>query len=145
MDHIAKEQEKTAEWEAVTQIPRPDHPFEFGVRTSSTHLEVISGDGTNIPLIQDILVPTRWTGIRYPRKPGWNILEVAKDTASRFSYFVFDENQRTSVARSETLEANLRRFGTQKSFGTPGSSSKKESAVLTRSDGGRCYIVSSCE
>lgn len=125
LGQIAKEQEKLVEWEAVTQIPRPDHPFEFGVRTSSAHLEVTSDDGIQIPLIQDNLVPTRWTGIRYPRKPGWNFLGVPKDTASRFSYFVFDGNQRTSVARSQTLEANLRRFGTQKSFGTPASSSKK--------------------
>lgn len=126
LNHVAKEQGKKVAWEAVTQIPRPNHPFEFGIRTSSTNLEVMSDDGTHIPLMQDILVPTKWTGIRYPRKPGWNILGVAKDTVPHFSYFVFDENQRTSVSRSETLEANLREFGAQKSFGTPGSLSKKE-------------------
>ncbi len=125
LNTIVRGQDRVVEWKAVTQIPRSDQPFEFGLRTSLNTLEVKTDGGVNIPLLQDGLVYSKWTGTVYPRKTGWNQLEVSNDSIASFSYYVFDEDQRESVTRSETLEANLREFGTQNNFSTSVSTSKE--------------------
>ncbi|AEM71888.1 hypothetical protein Murru_2864 [Allomuricauda ruestringensis DSM 13258] len=125
LNTIVREQDRVVEWKAVTQIPRSDQPFEFELRTSLNNLEVKTDGGANIPLLQDGLVSSKWTGIVYPRTTGWSKLEVSNDSTPQFTYYVFDEDQRESVTRSGTLEANLREFGTQNNFSTSVSTSKK--------------------
>lgn len=125
LDEIVREQHTVVEWKAVTQTPRLDEPFEFELRTSLNSFEVKTDEGAYIPLLQDGLVSNKWTGIAYPRKRGWNQLEVSKDTIAHYSYYVFDEDQRGYVTRSETLEANLREFGTQNNFSSSVSTSRK--------------------
>lgn len=123
---IIKEQEKVIAWKSITEIPRINEPYEFEVRTSMNGIEVTTDEGVKIPLIQNSLVPNKWRGVKYPRKSGWNSIEVSNDTVSKFSYFVFDKNQRKSIALSEKLKANYREFGDQKGFNSVTSSSHKE-------------------
>lgn len=123
---ITKEQEKTIAWKSITETPRINEPFEFEVRTSMNGIEVTTDEGVNIPLIQNSMVTNKWRGVKYPRKSGWNTIEVSNDTVSKFSYFVFDKNQRKSIALSEKLKANYREFGAQKGFNSVSSSSHKE-------------------
>ncbi|MBA4743682.1 MAG: hypothetical protein H2058_00355 [Muricauda sp.] len=125
LNSIVRGQDRVVEWKAVTQIPRLDQPFEFELRTSLNDLEVKAGEGANIPLLQDGLVSNKWTGVVYPRKTGWNQLQASNDSIASFSYYVFNEDQRESVTRSKTLQANLREFGTQNNFSTSVSTTKE--------------------
>lgn len=113
---ITKEQEKVIDWKAITETPRIDEPLEFELRTSMNGIEVATDEGVHIPLIQNSLVPSKWRGVRYPRKSGWNTIEVSNDTVSKFSYFIFDKSQRKSITLSERLKANYWEFGAQKGF-----------------------------
>jgi len=126
LKNITKEQEEVIAWNAVTKTPRINQPFEFEVRTSINGTEVTTDEGAHIPLIQNSLVPSKWRGVQYPRKSGWNTIKVSNDTVSKFSYFVFDKNQRKSIALSERLKANYWEFGAQKRFNSIASSSHKE-------------------
>lgn len=125
LNSIVRGQDRVVEWKAVTQIPRPDQPFEFELRTSLNNLEVKTGEGANIPLLQDGLVSNKWTGAVYPLKAGWNKLEISKDTIAHYSYYVFDENHHKTLSQSETLKSNFRQFGAQNTFNTSVSASKK--------------------
>jgi len=123
---ITKEQKQKIAWKAITETPRINEPFEFEVRTSMNGIEVATDEGAHIPLIQNSLVPSKWKGVKYPRKSGWNTIEVSNDTVSKFSYFVFDKNQRKSITLSERLKTNYWEFGAQKGFQRIASSSHKE-------------------
>lgn len=125
LDNIARKQETLVEWKAHTQTPRIDEPFQFELRTSLKDIEVSTEEGANIPLLQDGLVPNKWTGIVYPRKSGWKELQVSNDSIPHYSYYVFDGNQHKTISQSKTLKANLRKFGSENTFGPSVSASKK--------------------
>ncbi|WP_421824421.1 hypothetical protein [Flagellimonas oceanensis] len=124
LNSIAKEKDKEVEWEGITAIPRPNQPFEFELRTMLGDMDIISADGANIPLIQNSVMPTKWTGKQYPRKTGWNQLRTSQDSIAPFSYFVFDDDQLESISESKTLETNQREFGSENTF-TPSVSETK--------------------
>ncbi|MHA7831736.1 MAG: hypothetical protein ACX93O_11600 [Flagellimonas sp.] len=125
LNNIAREQEALAKWKALTQTPRLDEPFQFEVRTSMNGIRVTTDKEANIPLLQDGLVQSKWKGVVYPRKKGWNELKVSKDSIAHYSYYVFDGNQHKTISQSETLKANLRQFGSENTFGASVSASKK--------------------
>lgn len=126
LNSIAKEKAREVEWKGITAIPRPNQPFEFELRTALGDMDIITAEGTNIPLIQNSVMPTKWTGKQYPRKTGWNQLRVSQDSIAPFPYFVYGENQLSSIAKSEKLKANYQRFGSENTFGESVSASKKE-------------------
>ncbi|WP_375324158.1 hypothetical protein [Flagellimonas sp. GZD32] len=115
MDALVPAIEKSSSWKMETKIPRVDEPAEFWVQTSASPLEVVSETNSNIPLIQDVSISSRWKGTQYPRKQGWNQLEIPADSTSQFSYYVFGENERASVSKQLVYEQNLRQFGQNKS------------------------------
>lgn len=130
LNSIAKEKVKEVEWKGDTAIPRPNQPFEFELRTALGDMDVITAEGANIPLIQNSVLSTKWTGRLYPKKTGWNQLRTSQDSIAPFSYFVYHEDALQSVTKSETLAANYRMFGTKGSFGTSVSASKKERKAI---------------
>ncbi len=125
LNNIAREQEALAKWKALTQTPRLDEPFQFEVRTSMSGIQVTTDKEANIPLLQDGLVQSKWKGVVYPQKKGWNELKVSNDSVAHYSYYVFDGNQHKTISQSETLKANLRQFGSENTFGASVSASKK--------------------
>jgi len=125
LDDIAREQETAVEWKALTHSPRIDEPFEFELQTALSNIEVKTDEETSVTLLQDALVNSKWKGVVYPRKLGWNELQVSNDSIPHYSYYVFDGNQYVTVSQSEILKANLRQFGSENTFGTSVSASKK--------------------
>lgn len=126
LNELVRQREVETEWQALTDVPRKDQPFEFQLRTHLESPQVETDQGAGIPLLQDFSVSTLWNGTRYPRNAGWNHLELSRDSLSRFSYYVFDTNDRKAVTQKNVLEANLRRFGQKKGFGRTSSSKSKE-------------------
>ncbi|WP_318345581.1 hypothetical protein [Flagellimonas baculiformis] len=126
LNELARQQEVETEWQALTDIPRKDQPFDFKLRTTMESPQVETGQGTGIPLLQDFSVSTLWNGTRYPRNVGWNHLGLSVDSLSRFSYFVFDTNERKAVAQQNVLEANIRQFGQHEGFGKVKSLTSKD-------------------
>ena len=128
LNGIAKGRESLVDWNAMTQVPRVDEPFEFVLRTSLNDVEVITDDGVRIPLLQNSVVPTQWNGIHYPRKTGWNQLRAFNDSLAPFSYYVFGDGQLVPISKSKTLETNLREFGSENTF-TPSVSRSNKALV----------------
>ncbi len=126
LDNIAREQETLVEWKAFTQTPRIDEPFEFELRTSLNDIEVTTEARSNIPILQDGLFSSKWTGVVHPRKSGWNRLQVSNDSISPFLYFVFGNDQLQTMLQYETMNANYQKFGTIGTFDGSASVSKKE-------------------
>ncbi len=107
---IVREREKVAEWESLTEIPRIDEPFQFNLRTRLETPQVHNEEAL-VPLRQDLQVSYYWQGTTYPRNPGWNQLEIQKDSIAPFSYYVFKADERNTVSQKNTLRVNNREFG----------------------------------
>lgn len=123
LNGIAKPQESEMAFEALTPIPKVDEPFLFEIQTLEENPQLKNSDGSPIALLQDASLPSKWSGKQYPRKIGWNQVRSVKDSTVIFSYYVFGEDQWTSVATAHTIQANKRKFGTDNRFrGKPASS-----------------------
>ena len=131
LNTIAREQETAVEWKSLTQIPKLDEPFEFELQTLLTDVEVTTEEGARIPLLQDIWIPGKFTGTVYPRKTGWNQLQVANDSISPWFYFVYDDGQLQNIHQSELRNANHQKFGSSSTFDDSKSVSKKELQAIT--------------
>ncbi|RIV43364.1 hypothetical protein FQ017_13015 [Flagellimonas pelagia] len=114
LNGIVRKSEMPAEWESITEIPKPDKPFHFKLRTGLP-TPYVKSDEAAISLIQNLEISTVWQGTTYPRNPGWNQLQIQKDSAADFHYYVYDDFQRKTVSEKQTREANLREFGMGKS------------------------------
>ncbi|GLU45332.1 hypothetical protein [Allomuricauda sp. NBRC 101325] len=131
LDALVPQQEKSASWKMETDIPRVDEPATFWVQSSKSPMEVETETKIKIPLLQDVSIPSLWNGIQYPRKEGWNQFQIPADSTSLFSYYVFGENERTTVSHQNVYEQNLRRFGQNKSSNTiVSATSKKMEPIL---------------
>src|SRR5690606_296266 len=106
-------------------------PFDFQLRTNVESPQVETNQGAGIPLLQDFSVSTLWNGTRYPRRTGWNHLQLSTDSLSRFSYYVFDTNERKAVTQKNVLEANIREFGQHEGFGKVKSSTSREHVPIS--------------
>lgn len=126
LNNITREQETVLEWKPLTQIPRLDEPFEFELQTLLTDVEIITEEGARIPLLQDILIPSKFTGTVYPRKTGWNQLQIANDSISPWLYFVYDDGQLQNIHQTQLRNANYQKFGSSSTFDDSASASKKE-------------------
>jgi len=126
LNNITREQETVLEWKSLTQIPRLDEPFEFELQTLLTDVEITTEEGARIPLLQDILIPGKFTGTVYPRKTGWNQLQIANDSISPWLYFVYDDGQLQNIHQTQLRNANYQKFGSNSTFDDSASASKKE-------------------
>ncbi|SDQ98544.1 hypothetical protein [Flagellimonas zhangzhouensis] len=126
LDALVPQFEKSASWEMVTDIPRVDEPANFWVHSSTNPLEVEIEASSKLPLLQDVPIPSRWKGVQYPRKKGWNQLQIPADSTSQFSYFVFGKNERTTVSQQNVYEQNQRYFGQGKSSNAQVSATSKK-------------------
>lgn len=126
LDALVPKLEKSASWEIETEIPRVDEPTSFWVQANKSPLEVETETNSKIPLLQDVIIPSRWKGTQYPKREGWNQLQISADSTSKFSYYVFGDNERTSVSQQLVYEQNLRQFGQgESSNALVGATSKK--------------------
>ncbi|MBR9855284.1 MAG: hypothetical protein GYB37_12025 [Algicola sp.] len=125
VNNMAREEQKEVKWTSLNTIPRIDQPFDFELRTSIKNVAVSSTEGANIPLLQDVLVPSKWTSTHYPRYHGWNELKISNDSLDSYTYFVFDNNQYRTVASIKKLEANLREFDSESTFKTTTSETRR--------------------
>ncbi|WP_108244348.1 hypothetical protein [Muricauda brasiliensis] len=126
LNNITREQETVVEWKSLTQIPRLDEPFEFELQTLLTDVEITTEEGARIPLLQDILIPGKFTGTVYPRKTGWNQLQIANDSISPWLYFVYDDGQLQNIHQTQLRNANYQKFVSNSTFDDSASASKKE-------------------
>ena len=126
LNNIAKEQESMLKWTAITQIPRRDEPFQFEVQTPLTDFQVQVNDDEIIPLLEDVLVPNKFTGVVYPKKTGWNQLRVFSDSILPLSYFVYEDEELQSIGQSEIMKVNYRKFGSKNTFDDSASILNKE-------------------
>ncbi|MCK0159265.1 hypothetical protein [Allomuricauda sp. F6463D] len=126
LNKVVRDFDALADWKALTTTSRVGEPFKFELRTSLNDFEIHTEEEHNIYMLQDILLSNKWTGTQYPRKTGWNQLTVSNDTLSKYSYYVFDENQRKAITLSNRLKTNKRQFGNKKGFTSVTSASQKE-------------------
>ena len=120
-----------AEWKALDPLPRVDAPFEFELWTPLELPMVKSGNGASIPLIQAYGSPTQWQGRLYPKKAGWNHLELPGDSLPPYSLYVFDKGERSAMGQAKRLEANVAHYGQSKTFGPLGKAVAKRPTPLS--------------
>ena len=111
IDKIAKRKFQSVAWKATTRLPRVDEPFTFQVRTNLEEFTVAREDSVPVSILQEPLIPNQFSGTLHPKKIGWNYLEVTNDSTSKFSYYVFDNNDWNTLNSFQTLSANKRHFG----------------------------------
>ena len=115
LDEISKKQQIGTAWEAMSEFPIVDVPFEFNLRTEIPKPEVSNQNGSQIALLQDVFVPAKWQGIEYPINEGWNELKIKNDTTADFFYYVFDSTQRIALNDQLKIDANSRYFESKES------------------------------
>lgn len=116
VNDVSKRKDKPLQWTALTTTPRIDQPYNFKVRTGIEGIEVVTENGARIPLLQDLLLPSKWTGTHYPREVGWNVLKATNDSLEPHSYYVYSHDQYKSISKAKTVQANMREFDTKRTF-----------------------------
>ena len=119
IEAIAKKNLANSTWEATTEYPGVNEPFNFELYNSDQNPSVFTNYKSEIPLLQDIHVKSKWEGVSYPRVTGWNQLKIESDSISVFNYFVFDSLQRVTLRNHLKTKANLNYFGSQKLIESP--------------------------
>lgn len=109
-----------AQWEDLAPLPRVDAPYGFRLRTAREEPLVNSGEGSAIPLIQDPALPTLWQGRFYPKRAGWNRLEILGDSLYGHTFYVYAPEQRKAMGQAARLEANVRLYPGPGTFGPLG-------------------------
>ena len=115
LDEVSKKLPINATWEAISEFPKVDVPFDFNLRTSIQKPEVSNQNESQIALLQDKYVPSKWKGIEYPKNKGWNELKIENDSMANFFYYVFDSTQRITLNDQLKMNTNLRYFESQES------------------------------
>ncbi|TLP71888.1 hypothetical protein [Maribacter sp. ACAM166] len=109
-DKISKKKNTSVEWEAETQVPRIDAPFDFKLRTNLEEYTVLNENDDSVAMLQNSMVPMRYLGTVYPKKIGWNHLKIETDSSSQFPFYVFDSLVWKSLTSSKTIAANQKEF-----------------------------------
>ncbi|WP_424000980.1 hypothetical protein [Maribacter sp. IgM3_T14_3] len=116
LDKIAKKKGQAVSWESNTKTPRIDEPFNCEVRTNLEEFGIINEDSISVSLVQNALLPSHYSGTVYPKKTGWNTLQVENDSTD-ISYYVFEKNDWKALTSTTNIAANKKQFAneTQKS------------------------------
>lgn len=114
LESISKKEKVTAEWEAQTAYPRINEPFNFELHYTDANPSVLNKYQSEIPLVQDAQVNSKWKGVDYPRNFGWNTLKVENDSIADYDYYVFDSVQRSPLRNRLKTNANFHYFGSEK-------------------------------
>lgn len=110
LDKIAKKNNQAFEWESTTQLPKKDEPFKFTVRSSVAKFNVIGENNVPVAIAQKPMLPNQYSGTVYPKKKGWNELQIENDSTLKFSYYVFDDKDWSALNRAKSIDANKKRF-----------------------------------
>lgn len=110
LDKLAKTKTTAVHWKGSTNFPRIDAPFEFELRTNLAAFQVRDTATILTGMKQDYLVPSLYTGKKYPRDAGWNTLHLENDSTTTFSYYVFDEADWNALESAETRNINRTAF-----------------------------------
>lgn len=126
LENMAREEKITVAWKSLTPIPKLNKTFEFEVQMLLKGIEVTTDENARVPLLQDVFIPSKFKGTVYPRKTGWNRLQVAMDSISPWYYFVYEDGQLQNIHQSELRNANYQKFGSNTTFDDSALVFKKE-------------------
>ncbi|SEK30025.1 hypothetical protein SAMN04488008_101227 [Maribacter orientalis] len=110
LDAIIKKNNMAVEWKAVSHIPIVDAPFDFNLYTNLKGFSIVNENGGLVATVQKPMISNKYSGIIYPKKKGWNTLEIESDSTSQFSYYVYDDVNWKSLRTTESIAANQKRF-----------------------------------
>ncbi|APQ16111.1 hypothetical protein [Maribacter hydrothermalis] len=111
LDKIVKQKALAVEWQSQTELPKIGAPFNFELRTGLEELSVKNTEGNRVPLLQNSTVLFKYSGTTYPKKRGWNRLEIETDSTLQFSYYVYDANDWKTLIVSKNIVSNAKQFG----------------------------------
>ena len=111
LDKIVQRKEQAVAWQSQTELPKVGEPFSFVLRAGLEDFQIINTEEKRIPLLQDASVSFKYSGTIYPKKAGWNTLEVEGDSTTQFSYYVYDADDWKSLNASHKRVANTKQFG----------------------------------
>lgn len=97
-------------WETEDDMPTPDVPFHFSLRTSIPQPTVIDELGQPLALQQNLSMPDEWSGTIYPREAGWKTLKLEKDTTAVLRYYVAPSRSWQGVKSYNWRTQNRRHF-----------------------------------
>ncbi|TDT40508.1 hypothetical protein CLV90_3357 [Maribacter spongiicola] len=109
LDKIAKKKGQVVSWQSNTKFPRIDEPFQFEIRTNLEEFSIINEDSISVSLVQSVLLPSHYSGTVYPKKTGWNSIQVENDSTS-FSYYVFEHKDWKALKSTADIAANKNQF-----------------------------------
>lgn len=100
------------EWEAEKYIAYQDEPWHFKLRTLLPNPEVIAGENNQIAVRQNLQLRDQWEGVVYPRKVGWNRLQLKlkQDSIAQMHYYVGEDNDWKDLKRFDSKQENARVF-----------------------------------
>ena len=110
LDKIAKKKGQAVSWQSNTKFPRIDEPFHFEIRTNLEEFGIINEDSISVSLVQNALLPSHYSGTVYPKKTGWNSIQVENDSTN-FSYYVFEHKDWKALKSTANIAANKNQFG----------------------------------
>lgn len=107
---IGKRNIPEADWKLEDFPVLLDRPLNFSIRTTKTDFEVVSTEKVHIALKRYVDVKDLWYGTTYPRKTGWNGLQLKTDTTHRHLFYVMDTLSWKSLQGYDLLQENRRFF-----------------------------------
>lgn len=109
IESISKKDIPSVKWNSNSQIAYQNEPFNFKLRTIEAN-PIITTQGYQIPMKRDINIESLWEGITYPKKIGWNTINIKQDSTNTFKYFVTDNTHWQSVKTFNTIKTNKKYF-----------------------------------
>lgn len=107
---IAQKSISAVQWELEDYIAYQDEAFMVTLRSSISEPAVITVEKDRIPLQQDLYLSDQWKGVVYPKKRGWNDLQLQQDSTAVVSFYVADSTDWSHVRAFDKAVANVRQF-----------------------------------
>lgn len=105
INSVSKKQLEVIEWNNIQHFSYKDEPFYFELQTNKETPE-LTLENNQILLSQDINNPTFWKGEMHPKSTGWNQLKMKNDSTNVFSFYVFKDNEYSSLNQFRTKKLN---------------------------------------
>ena len=109
---LSKKRVPSTEWTSADIMAFENEPYQFMVRTAIKGPIVKNQEGSQLPLLQDRYLPHSWKGTLYPRKKGWDQLQLEKDSLHSHFVYTADANSWETIKATQTIAANDRFFST---------------------------------
>ena len=104
---LAKPKPEMLHWEVENSFTYKNEPVKLSIKTSLESPKLVDSLDHEIPLLQHLDLTDDYSATVYPKKAGWNHLNLAiGDSISNISFYVFKQDVWSTKRNADILESN---------------------------------------